>query len=271
MNTNYVISIVTAAQRREHIEKEFNSKNIPFEFFDAMTPSAQLTETINQLLPELLSHPNQTLGEKACLMSHLTLWERCIDENMPFITIFEDDVVLSKNAHLFLNNSDWITERFSNEAFIIKIETVLQLVNTKSSNVPPLSHYSFPKLISDHTGCGGYIISQKAAKLLLIEFNKLTNEQLRPIDILIFDTFLKYPLVSIYQLEPAICIQLCVKYPQESDEKEELQSQLFSERKQNRKINPYKRKLSLWQLLIKGLTKPYRLYKKKQRKVIPFE
>ena len=39
MHTNYVISLSSASQRREHIIKEFGKHHIPFEFYDAITPS----------------------------------------------------------------------------------------------------------------------------------------------------------------------------------------------------------------------------------------
>ncbi|MDO5054029.1 MAG: glycosyltransferase family 25 protein [Pasteurella oralis] len=267
MNSNYVISVTAAIERRVHIEKEFQRQHIPFQFFDALTPSPQLTESINQTLPELLTHPNQTLGEKACFMSHILLWQKCIKQNMPFITIFEDDVILSQYASTLLTNYDWIKD-FSEQAFIIKLETFLKPVNTKPSHIKPYSHYQFSILDSEHVGAAGYIISQKAAKLLLTEFQQLDSEQLRPIDILVFDTFLKFPQIVIYQLEPALCMQLP---QQDNGEEKQIKSQLSDERKKNEKLNPYKTKLSLRQLLIKGFTKPYRLYKKKKRKVIPFE
>ena len=35
---NLVISLKTAIDRRKHIEEQFESKNIAFQFFDALTP-----------------------------------------------------------------------------------------------------------------------------------------------------------------------------------------------------------------------------------------
>lgn len=35
---NYVISLTSAIERRKHIESEFGKQDIPFEFFDAITP-----------------------------------------------------------------------------------------------------------------------------------------------------------------------------------------------------------------------------------------
>ncbi|SUC10099.1 Beta-1,4 galactosyltransferase [Pasteurella canis] len=268
MHTNYVISLTSASTRREHIKNEFGRQNIPFEFFDALSPSIQLNETISKLLPELLKHPNQTSGEKACLMSHLLLWEKCINEDMPFITIFEDDIILGNNAFTFLNEYKWLHERFSmNEAFIIKLETFLQKVNTKNSQIKSFEKRYFNLLQSEHMGTAGYIISNRAAVLLLSEFQKLKNQQLRPIDILMFNIALNKKIISYYQLTPAICTQI----QENHRDTEIIKSQLSNERRKNEQLNPYKTKHSLGQLLIKGLTKPYRLYKKKQRKIIPFE
>ena len=35
---NYVISLTTEQKRRKHITEEFGKQNIPFAFFDAITP-----------------------------------------------------------------------------------------------------------------------------------------------------------------------------------------------------------------------------------------
>ena len=54
MHTNYVISLSSASQRREHIIKEFGKHHIPFEFYDAITPSECLNQLIQTYLPILL-------------------------------------------------------------------------------------------------------------------------------------------------------------------------------------------------------------------------
>ena len=35
---NYVISLISATQRREHIQQEFDKNLVKFKFFDAITP-----------------------------------------------------------------------------------------------------------------------------------------------------------------------------------------------------------------------------------------
>lgn len=51
MHINYVISLTSAYQRREHIQKEFSQQNIPFEFFDALKPSKELTIVNGEIYP----------------------------------------------------------------------------------------------------------------------------------------------------------------------------------------------------------------------------
>lgn len=83
MHINYVISLTSAYQRREHIQKEFSQQNIPFEFFDALKPSKELTSLMEKFIPNLL-HAKLTEGEKACFMSHYMLWQKCLSEDLPY-------------------------------------------------------------------------------------------------------------------------------------------------------------------------------------------
>ena len=53
MHTNYIISLPTAIQRREHIKQEFGKQDIPFEFYNALMPSEQLNQLIQKYLPNL--------------------------------------------------------------------------------------------------------------------------------------------------------------------------------------------------------------------------
>ena len=87
MHINYVISLTSAYQRREHIQKEFSQQNIPFEFFDALKPSKELTSLIEKFIPNLL-HAKLTEGEKACFMSHYMLWQNACPKIYPIFTFF---------------------------------------------------------------------------------------------------------------------------------------------------------------------------------------
>ncbi|KDB48450.1 glycosyltransferase family 25 protein, partial [Glaesserella parasuis] len=111
-----------------HINKEFSSKNIKFEFFDAFQPLGK-ENIIENILPQLNKNTVLTVGEKGCLISHLLLWQKCIDEDMPYISIFEDDVILSEDAEYFLNDYSWISgSMIKQDNFIVRFETFLMPV-----------------------------------------------------------------------------------------------------------------------------------------------
>ena len=64
-NKNFVISIPTADKRRNHIIQQFGQKKIPFEFFDAFTPSERLNDHYSVIFPMLLPPPSLPWEKKA--------------------------------------------------------------------------------------------------------------------------------------------------------------------------------------------------------------
>lgn len=204
---NYVISLPNATLRREHINKEFSEKGIDFEFFDAFCPSEKLNNTISELLPKLALQQKLTQGEKACFISHIFLWKKCIDDNLDYIAIFEDDVFLGKDAHEFLSNDNWLTTRIPNNNFIIHLETYLFPSRYEKSTVLKYCNRNFHIMKSMHFGAAGYIISKTAATYLLDLFSTYPTEKLEPIDMLIFHRLLDDNNFKVYQMDPAIVIQ----------------------------------------------------------------
>ena len=61
---NYVISLTSAQDRRAHITEQFNSKNIEFNFFDAVTPDN--VEAVAWNLNFQIKNNILTVNELAC-------------------------------------------------------------------------------------------------------------------------------------------------------------------------------------------------------------
>lgn len=193
---NYVISLTTAEDRRIHIKQEFGKQGIDFEFFDAVTP------IYNQSFINIfnLDFTNSDLSDNEilCFLSHLCLWQKCLDENLDYIAIFEDDVYLSKNAQLFLKNCDWIPK----DVHIIKIEKFDEYCLLKKTGIYKLENAYLKILKAIHYGTAGYILSNNGAKQL-IDFIKHT--EVVPIDHIMFESTLNTH-INVYQINPAICI-----------------------------------------------------------------
>ncbi|MDE3964466.1 glycosyltransferase family 25 protein [Glaesserella parasuis] len=278
MVTNYIISLISADIRRSHINKEFSSKNIKFEFFDAFQPLGK-ENIIENILPQLNKNTVLTVGEKGCLISHLLLWQKCIDEDMPYISIFEDDVILSEDAEYFLNDYSWISgSMIKQDNFIVRFETFLMpVISEKAQNIAPINGRNICILKSKHYGTAGYIISKNAINYLLRLIKSLEAEDIKPIDQIIFNQLLSDQNLFIYQLSPAICIQELQLNKEESS----LYSQIEEDRAK-RFITKPKEKMSIFGKILKELDRYKNRDKRKkqrieeielenQKSIIPFE
>ena len=197
---NYVISLPSEIKRRSHILTEFGRKNVEFEFFDALTPKVAFSKA--QSMGLVIKNSHMTDGEVACFMSHVSIWNKMIDENISHVAIFEDDVILGENVNLFLSSSSW----FRDEWNIVKIEKFNKkaiLSNVKDESPSP--ERKLKQLLSKHYGCAGYILSLSAAKELIAYLEK--NPTLIPLDHIVFEHFMSVSKGKILQLNPAICIQ----------------------------------------------------------------
>ena len=205
---NHVISLASAAERRAHIAATFGARGIPFQFFDALMPSEELEQAMAELVPGLSAHPYLSSVEKACFMSHVVLWKQALDEGLPYIAVFEDDVLLGEGAEKFLAEDTWLEERFDpDSAFIVRLETMFMHVLTSPSGVADYGGRAFPLLESEHWGTAGYIISRKAMRFFLQHFVMLQPEQIKPIDLMMFSDFFDKEGVLVYQVSPALCAQ----------------------------------------------------------------
>ncbi|MBH5943770.1 glycosyltransferase family 25 protein, partial [Neisseria meningitidis] len=176
---NHVISLASAKERRAHIADTFGRHGIPFQFFDALMPSERLEQAMAELVPGLSAHPYLSGVEKACFMSHTVLWKQALDESLPYIAVFEDDVLLGEGAEKFLAEDGWLKERFDpDSAFIVRLETMFMHVLTSPSGVADYCGRAFPLLESEHWGTAGYIISRKAMRFFLDRFAALPSEGL---------------------------------------------------------------------------------------------
>ncbi|TPH04806.1 glycosyltransferase family 25 protein [Haemophilus haemolyticus] len=269
MHTNYVISLSSASQRREHIIKEFGKHHIPFEFYDAITPSECLNQLIQTYLPNL-AHAKLSEGEKACFMSHYMLWKKCIDERSLVGSEMCIRDRLGEDAYSFLAEDEWLKERFtSDDSFILRFETFLKPAKCENVKISSFKSRLILKLVEEQYGLAAYVISKNAVISLFRQMSRLTSDDIDAIDILAFRDFLNLDNVYSYQIIPAISIQEL----QWKKSKSVLYSQLEDERYKILKDNKVKNsKKTLIEHLFRLITKPKRLlYKRKRKKyIVPF-
>lgn len=194
----YVISLKTATDRRKHIASEFAKAGIAYHFFDAIEPH-QIDNTAKQLNVDM-QNSNLTVGEKACFLSHLVLWQTAIENNQSHIAIFEDDVYLGNSIKHFFDNCDWLPK----DCHLLKLELFdrYRLMTLKKH---PVYDRHIKQLKENHLGTAGYIISQLAISSMMSHIK--THSISMPIDRLMFENYILDKMFAVYQLQPALCVQ----------------------------------------------------------------
>lgn len=195
---NYVISLSSSLDRRKHINSEFSRENINFEFFDAITPINAI-DIVKQDFPNL-DIKGVSAGELACIASHIAVWKIALNTNLEYIAVFEDDIFLSNTARDFLCNSTWVDSEWS----ILKLETFYEKV-ILSSEKNIIKNHNIQVLKTAHFGAAGYILSKKAIHELFAYIHELNV--ISPLDHMLFSDMIRFNKKTIYQINPAICIQ----------------------------------------------------------------
>lgn len=224
----FVISLTSATDRRQHIQSEFNKHQVDYEFFDALTPD--IANPYANKLGLNLSTANLTAGEVACMMSHVALWEKIINEDLDYATIFEDDIYLGEDSAALLNSTDWIKPDWH----IIKIEAFAKktyLANKTHEVLANKRHVT--QLKGKNLGTAGYILSKQGAKVYL---DYLKSHALLPLDRVMFDDFIHQGSEPVQQLVPALCIQEMLLHKNNPS----LPSALLKERKDRMKAEKKK-------------------------------
>ena len=200
MIRHFVINLSWEINRRSHIVKEFQSKSLPFEFYEAVTPHT--SQKVAKSLDIDISNTFCSAGEIACLLSHVSLWEKAIVENIDYIGVFEDDICLGKDSNRYLLNEKLLLD---NNIQLLKLDKVGKWVSLKNKIVLSDSDRDIYEMTSRLVGGAGYIMSNYAAKLLL---DKIKNiETLDAIDVFLFDVE-KYPKdFATHYLHPSLVIQ----------------------------------------------------------------
>ena len=97
----FVISLESSLERKVTFDN-YNSKYIKYTYHNAVDGK---NININNLDPKLFKKGSQNYSNGAigCALSHLQLWDKCIELNKP-IVIMEDDAIVSRDYNKHINN-----------------------------------------------------------------------------------------------------------------------------------------------------------------------
>jgi glycosyl transferase family 25 len=195
----YIVSMPDAVERRQHTNDQFGRFGLSFTYFDALNGMQALALAAKMNIDVDTQKLGQ--GEIGCFMSHVALWQQVAEGDNPYGAIFEDDVFLGENTNLFLNESQWLPENTD----VLKLETMQIPCRLDQSGLDAGCGRMAQVLLSDHWGTAGYILSKQGAAALLRYVASITVNI--PVDHLMFEHFRRQADNTVYQLNPALCIQ----------------------------------------------------------------
>jgi len=195
---SYYINLNRSEARRIYIEEMAASAGISIKRVEAVDGQMLSNTQLNAVRPSHTSTRPMTKSEIACFLSHRKVWSLISRGVSPYGAVFEDDIYMSKNLSPLLTDSKWIKPNMD----FIKLD---KATKKKVKLGPPevmVNNLKVCKLLSQHMGCGGYIISKNCATDLLKKTEALDG----PVDITLFHTDRGLSThLTLWQVNPAVC------------------------------------------------------------------
>lgn len=181
----FVINLKKDVQKRKNMEKIFQGLNLEFEFIDAVYGKDLSSEELDLVYDENLAikynERPMSKAEIGCMLSHLSIYKRMLEEKIENALILEDDVQIDRKILDVFNNiksfpKDWecVLLSYYKETYYKKKYCINHVSRKKISNDLKVGRFIEPMISG-----AGYIINQKGVRKLL----DATGEKLKkPID-----------------------------------------------------------------------------------------
>jgi glycosyl transferase family 25 len=194
----YVINLDRSPERLARMRAMFEAMDLDFRRVAAVDGNALSSGEIANLTRPKSDGMPWTAQEVGIALSQLNCWKLIAEGDEKFAAVFEDDIYFSSDAHEFVREYDWVPDFVD----VVKLETCSTKVKIKKSGITTGSRI-INRLLSNHWGSGGYILSKEFAGRLVDEIDGkgYFSDQS---DVMLFT---QPSDVEAYQLVPAICIQ----------------------------------------------------------------
>jgi glycosyl transferase, family 25 len=199
----YLINLGRRPDRLAAMIRQAVPLGLSLERIEAVDGQSEEPARVNRWFTESGPLGEIPMGDKACLVSHRLAWEMFLAGGESHAVFLEDDVRLSASAGALLTNNGWIPS----DAAVVKLEhygppgqrVLLDRMRAVGED------FHMGRMLSRHTGAAAYILSRRAAELLL----RQTRFDL-PVDHLLFNpnNSKLFDQLAPWQLLPAIARQV---------------------------------------------------------------
>lgn len=192
----FIINLETSTDRRAVMEQAMNTLNLPHEFIAAVDgrdfdPDA--LPAYNGRRRRLCYGRDLTPGEIGCILSHRSIYEKMVAENIPCAVILEDDALFTPEFPAVLRRlktleTDWDMIRFLGR----------EKCERKNRKIAPLiGQHMLARVTTPFGGAYAYMLTQHTAKKLL----QFTQKNWMPIDIL--HSYVWYTGLTVFSVTPS--------------------------------------------------------------------
>lgn len=161
----YLINLPRRPDRREAMERQARQLDLAFTRLDAIDARQADPQELSRWFEKNGPLGEIPKGDQCCLLSHRLAWNRLAQSGAPHAVVLEDDVVLSEHAKAVMQNDSWIppgTDLIKLEHYGPASQSVLL-----SDLITLGNGLRLGRMRSRHTGGAAYIMSRRAAGLLL--------------------------------------------------------------------------------------------------------
>ena len=182
-NEVYVVSLKDSVDRRKSIITQCEKLGIKPIFIDVIygkdLTKSEISQYCNQNKAKQLFGRELLLGEVGCALSHKKIYQKMIDDNIPYAVILEDDAVVKEGFNevvslVYKNNLSWhiiLLGHYRGFEHNQETNSIDSIWSRHSLN----KTYRLGKIVKGGLGAHGYIISQEGAKQILdfLEYDEL--------------------------------------------------------------------------------------------------
>ena len=159
----FVINLERDMDRRLSIQSQLNKFEIPFEFEKGVLGSAIPKEELAVIYDKKKTFRNLcrelTKAEIGCAISHINVYKRIVEENIPYALILEDDIIIPKQLSMILKKIEPQIDPRKPDLFLL----------SRADNVKNKHEYIHPNIYPFYSenGAYSYIVTNFCAKILL--------------------------------------------------------------------------------------------------------
>jgi glycosyl transferase family 25 len=202
MIKSFLINLEKDKERLAFVTKNFEVLGLCFERINAVdgrTFSDQSFQDFQSLRPK--NNTPWRRGQMGCFLSHFHVWELVANGEEDYCAIFEDDIHISQDLKLILNDLQSIPTTTD----IIRLETSTNRVLLNTSLFITGGKRKAYKVQSTTWCTGSYILSKEAAKKLIAVPDKFHH--LSDIFLFNFEVSKIARELETFQFNPAFCTQ----------------------------------------------------------------